>query len=192
MDRMRLIAAATLVALSACGPAIAPAASGGSESAPRVINTGDGIHVSTEAESRLLTHDVTAPVDRVWAVLPDVYRELGLEGTADASLRTVSSAGASFNRRLLGEPATRFFDCGRGQFGVEIASSYTIHVTARTTVQPGETPSASRLETRVQAYARNNDGANSLAGQCRSNGVLEGVIVLRVREKLGIQGTTGG
>lgn len=188
---MRHIAAATLLVLSACGPATAPAASGSNESAPQVIDTGEGFTVSTEAESRLVNHDVTAPVDRVWQVLPEVYRELGLEGAADAGIRTVTSSARSYTRRMFGEPATRFVDCGRGQFGVEIASTYTIHLTVRTTVQPGSTPSASRLESRVQAYARNNDGANALASQCRSKGMLEGLIALRVLEKLGASGTTG-
>lgn len=191
MDPMRRILAASLLALSACGPATAPAASGSNESTPQVIDTGEGLTVSTAAESRLLTHDVTAPVDRVWQVLPEVYRELGIAGTAEESIRTVTSSSTSFARRMFGEPATRFFDCGRGQFGVEIAATYTIHLTARTTVQPGASPSASKLETRVQAYARNNDGANALASQCHSKGLLEGLIALRVLEKLGGAATSG-
>ncbi|HEX6370608.1 MAG TPA: hypothetical protein VF006_16925 [Longimicrobium sp.] len=188
---MRRIVAAGLLALSACGPATAPAASGSNETPAQVIDTGEGLTVSTAAQSRLLTHDVTAPVDRVWLVLPEVYRELGITGSADASNRTVTSSSVSFTRRMFGEPATRFFDCGRGQFGVEIASTYTIHLTVRTTVQPGESASASKLESRVQAYARNNDGANSLASQCHSKGLLEGLIALRVLEKLGASGTPG-
>lgn len=181
---MRRIFAASLFALSACGAATAPASSGGSEQPAQVITTGDGFHVSTTAESRLLRHDVSAPVDRVWAVLPQVYQELSLQGTADASIRTVRSGSVSFTRRMFGEPATRFFDCGRGQFGAEIAATHTIHLTVRTTVQPGDTPGSSRLESVAQAYARNNDGANALMSQCHSRGLLEGVIATRVLEKL--------
>ena len=90
----------------------------------------------------------------------------------------------TLTRRIFGEPAARFFDCGRGQFGSEIAATHTIHLTIRTTVQPGDTPASSRLETVAQAYARNNDGANALLSQCQSKGVLEGVIATRVLEKL--------
>jgi hypothetical protein len=186
---MRALHAATLLALSACGAATAPASSGTSEQPAQVVGTGDGFTVTTTSESRLLKHDVNAPVDRVWQVLPEVYREIGLEGaTADAGIRTVSSGSLSFTRRMFGEPATRFFDCGRGQFGAEIASTYTIHLTMRTTVQPGTADGTARLESTAQAYARNNDGANSLMSQCHSKGLLEGLVALRVLEKLGATG----
>ncbi|HEU0301952.1 MAG TPA: hypothetical protein VFR37_21030 [Longimicrobium sp.] len=184
---MRRITAAGLLALCACAPAATAggAAGGAGEPMPtQVIATGDGMHVITTAETRMLTHDISAPVDRVWQVLPEVYRELELEGTASAATRTVSSPSLSFTRRILGEPATRFFDCGRGEFGMEIANTHTIHLTARTTVQPGATPAGSRLETTIQAFARSNTGANASMSQCRSTGVLEGLIALRVRERL--------
>lgn len=189
---MRQIAALSLVALAACGPATAPASSGAGEAPAQVVGTGDGFHVSTTAEQRVLNHDVSAPVERVWQVLPDVYQELGLTGTVDSGLRTVSSPAVSFTRRMFGEPSTRFFDCGRGQFGVEIAASHTIHLTVRTTVQPGATPSTARLESVAQAYARNNDGANALMSQCHTKGLLEGLIALRVLEKLGTSGSPTG
>jgi hypothetical protein len=191
MPAMRALYAVSLFALSACGAATAPASSGTSEQPAQVMNTGDGFTVSTTAESRLLKHDVNAPVDRVWEVLPDVYREIGLQGAADAGIRTVSSGSLSFARRMFGEPATRFFDCGRGQFGAEIAATYTIHLTVRTTVQPGDDAGTSRLESTAQAYARNNDGANSLMSQCHSKGLLEGLIALRVLERLGTTGSAG-
>ena len=185
MAAMRRIFAASLLTLSACGAATSTASSGSSEQPTQVIGTGDGFHVSTSAASRMLTHDVSAPVDRVWQALPQVYRDIGLEGTSDDALRTVSSGSLSFTRRMFGEPAARFFDCGRGQFGSDIAATHTIHLTVRTTVQPGATQGTSRLESTAQAYARNNDGANSLMSQCHSKGLLEGLIALRVLEKLG-------
>jgi hypothetical protein len=193
MDAMRRIAAFTLLALSACGPATAPgspepvripSAGGDAEATAQVVGSGDGFTMSTSAESRTLIHEVTAPVDRVWQVLPDVYRELGITATADAGTRTVTSPTVSFTRRMFGEPATRFFDCGRGQYGTEIASTHTVYLVIHTTVQPGETAASAKLETAAQAYARNNDGANALMSQCHTRGVLEGLIALRVREKL--------
>jgi hypothetical protein len=185
MVPMRRILAASLFALSACGAATEAESSRSSTPPTQVIPTGDGFHVSTTAESRTLRHDVNAPMPRVWAVLPEVYQDIGLRGTADATIRTVSSGSVSFTRRMLGEPVTRFFDCGRGQFGADIAATHTIHLTVRTTVQPGDTPESSKLETVAQAYARNNDGANALLAQCHTKGVLESFIALRVMEKLG-------
>lgn len=200
MDPMRQIAVLILLALSACGPAAAPPSTTpdavpSSAASPQgntsVIGAGDGFFVTGSGESRVVTHEVAAPVDRVWQVLPDVYRELGITASADAGTRTVASPGANYVRRMLGEPASRFFECGRGQFGTEIVSTHTLTLTVQTTVQPGEAPGAARLETVAQAYARNNDGANATMTQCRSKGFLEGLIALRVREKLGAAATPG-
>jgi hypothetical protein len=193
MVTMRRIVAASLLALSACGPVAAPSSgsAGGPDPAStpqtstQIIGSGDGFHVSTASASRTVMHEIAAPVDRVWQVLPQVYRELGITGNADAATRTVASPSANYTRRMFGEPATRFFDCGRGQFGTEMASTHTISLTLHTTVQPGATPESARLETVANAYARNNDGANSTMTQCQSKGLLEGLIALRVREKLG-------
>jgi hypothetical protein len=189
MVRMRRIFAASLMTLSACGAATAPGdtgsvPAGGGEQPAQVVATGDGFHVSTTGQSRTLKHDVSAPVERVWQALPEVYREIGLEGTADGASLTVTSPTLRFTRRMFGEPAARFFDCGRGQFGSQIAATHTIHLTVRTTVQPGDAPGTSRLESTAQAYARNNDGANALMAQCHSREQLENLIALRVLEKL--------
>lgn len=191
---MRPIVAASLLALSACGPPPPPSSGPGGDpgavAAPQtstqITGMGDGFHVAGAGESRVVTHEITAPVDRVWQVLPDVYRELGITAGADAGTRTVASPSANYTRRMFGEPATRFFDCGRGQFGTDISSTHTISLTVRTTVQPGATPAAARLETVAQAHARNNDGANATMTQCHSKGLLEGLIALHVLEKLGI------
>jgi hypothetical protein len=189
---MRLIVAASLLALAACGSPPAPSSTPGAVPDPadapqtntQITGMGDGFHVAGAAESRLVKHDITAPVDDVWRVLPEVYAELGVNAGADAAQRTVSGPSTNYTRRMFGEPITRFFDCGRGQFGTEIASTHTIALTLRTTVQPGDTPAGARLETVASAYARNNDGANSTMTQCHSKGLLEGLIALRVREKV--------
>ena len=100
---MRQIAVFALLALSACGPAAAPPSSTPdavpSSSSPQgntsVIGAGDGFFVTGSGESRVVTHEVAAPVNRVWQVRPDVYRELGITASADARTRTVARPGAS-------------------------------------------------------------------------------------------------
>jgi hypothetical protein len=147
------------------------------------VNTSEGGYVTTTADVRVLSQEVAAPVDRVWAVLPAVYRELGLEAESDPARRTMSGV-ARVSRRFMGEPATRFLDCGRGQFGAEIASQYALRMTVSTTVNPaaGE-GTGSRLDTAIEAHAY-SDGANSVAAQCRSQGRLEEMIAARVRQRL--------
>lgn len=195
---MRPIVVASLLALAACGPPPSPSSTPGGMPDPadapqtntNITGAGDGFFVTGAATSRIVTHEVAAPVDRVWQVLPEVYRELGVSPGADAAQRTVTTASVNYTRRMFGEPITRFFDCGRGQFGAEIAATYTIALTLRTSVQPGATPETARLETVAQAHARPNESGTATMTQCHSKGLLEGLIALRVREKLG--GATSG
>jgi hypothetical protein len=180
---MRRLLLGSCCALAACGPAAAPPSDGpGGDRPTQIIATGDALHVATSTEVRVVSQAVDAPVERVWAVLPAVYAELGLEGGVDAARRTVAGS-VNFNRRFQGQPATRLVDCGQGQFGTQIAASYTIRMAVSTTVNPG-TGTGSRLDTMLEATARSTEGANAVAAQCRTQGALEALIATRVREKL--------
>jgi hypothetical protein len=183
---MRRILFGLCCALAACAPAATPSGSSGSAPLPtQAIGTSEGIQINTSAEVRVISSEVNAPVDRAYAVLPAVYQQLGLEAAADAPRRTVSGT-TTFTRRFMGEPATRFFDCGQGSFGTAIASQYTIRMTVRTTVNPGADAAAgSRLDTQVEAHAYSRDGANAVAAQCRTEGRLEQMISTLVQGRLG-------
>lgn len=174
----------TACMLAACGPAAAPP---GAAPSPRPIEaqsvgTNEGGYVTTNADVRVLSMDVAAPVDRVWAVLPEVYRELGLAAESDDARRTVAGT-ARVSRRFMGEPASRVLDCGKGQFGTDIVSAYAIRMSVSTTVNPG-TGTNARLDTAIEAHVE-SDGANSVAAQCRSQGRLEAMIAERVRARIG-------
>lgn len=179
---MRRILLGACCAFAACGPAAAPPSSGPAGRPTEVMTTGDAINVAMTSEVRVVTQTVDAPVDRVWAVLPAVYAELGLEGGADAARRTMSGTG-NFSRRFQGQAAARLFDCGQGQFGTPLANTSNIRFAISTTVNPADN-GGSRLDSQVEAHARSTDGANSLAAQCRTEGQLEAMIVERVRAKL--------
>lgn len=173
-------------AFAACSSAGNPSpAGGGSTSLPtQAIGTSDGINISTSTDVRVISADIGAPVDRVLAVLPGVYEQLGLTGaSADPARRTVSSA-TSFTRRFMGEQATRFVDCGTGSFGTPIAQQYTIRMTITTTVNPAADGSGSRLDNMVEARAFSTDGANAVAAQCRTQGRLEQMISTLVQGKI--------
>jgi hypothetical protein len=176
-----------LLALAACAPAAGPAtttgATGGTNT--QVVSSSEQLSVSTAGQFRIVSADVAAPVHRVWEVLPAVYQELGLVPTADASLRTVRTQGTML-RRFQNEAASRLFDCGRGQFGADIAAQYEVRFNLQTTVQPGAGAETSRLDTGIEAYARNSDGsANALLAVCHTRGRLEEMVAAGVRRKLG-------
>lgn len=172
-------------ALAACGPAATPPGASPPSTRPieaEAVGTSEGGYVTTTADVRVLSQQIAAPVDRVWAVLPEVYRELGIAAESDAPRRTVAGA-ARVSRRFMGEPASRVLDCGKGQFGTDIVSSYAIRMTVSTTVNPG-TGTNARLDTAIEAHVE-SDGANSVAAQCRSQGRLEAMIAERVRARVG-------
>lgn len=171
-----------LCALAACGPATAPPASGSAPLPTQAVGSGNAVQVTINPEVRVVSQPVEAPVARVWEVLPAVYAELGFETAVDAERRTVSGA-ATFAQRVLGQPATRFFDCGRGSFGTPIVTQYALRVILSTTVDRGM-ENASRLDNRVEVQAFSRSGANAVAAQCRSTGRLEETIAERVRAHL--------
>jgi hypothetical protein len=175
---------ACLLALAACAPTVQPSASTGGNNT-QVVSSTQSLNVSTESEFRVVSASVGAPVARVLEVLPAVYQELGLTPAAEPAVRTVRAQGA-MARRFQGQATSSYFDCGRGQFGVEIATQYEVRFNLQTTVQPGSSPESSRLDSGVEAYARNNDGsANALLAVCHTRGKLEELIAARIREKLG-------
>ena len=181
MTGPRALALAAALALAGCGPA---AESGPPpQPAPQVIHTGDAIHVSTTVRVAAVGSEVPAAPDRVWAVLADVYRELGMEPSADADARVLAAQPRAFTRRFGDHPAPRLFDCGRGTSGVDLAASYRIQMSVRTSLRPsGE--GGTRLETLVEAHARNPDGVDAAPARCLSRGVLEQAIAARVMAKL--------
>lgn len=186
-----------VLALAACAPATettgGPAPVGGRTGATGGENTQvvvgrESLSVSTATEFRLVSAEIAAPVDRVWAVLPAVYQEMGLQATSDAPRRTVAVRNAVVNRRFQGRSATQFFDCGSGQFGAEVAAQNEIRLELQSTVQPGTTAATSRLETGLRANARGATGANALMAVCHTKQTLEALVAERVRQKLGITG----
>ena len=179
----RTLALALVPLLASCAAAPGPANELPGNAGGQVIVTGDAIHVSTPSVQRVIAEEVAAPADRVWVVLPAVFEEMGFAVSASAATRTVVTQPRSVNRRFLDAPAAEYFDCGRGQFGVELAAVNTIRATVRTTVVPAE-EGGSRLETVVEAHARSTDGATSVMAQCRSTRRLEAVMAERVRARL--------
>lgn len=172
-------------ALAACSSAGNPSPASGSASLPtQAIGTSDGITITTSTDVRVISSDIDAPVDRVWAVLPGVYEQLGLQGASSDPARRTVSTSTSFTRRFMGEQATRYVDCGTGSFGTPIAQQYTIRMTITTTVNPATDGSGSRLDNRVEARAFSTDGANAVAAQCRTQGRLEQMISTLVQGKL--------
>jgi len=121
---------------------------------------------------------VEAPAELVWAALPAVYAQLGLQGRVlDDQRRVYGQPETSVRRRLQNEPLSRFLDCG-SRSGIPNVNSYTVRLAVRTHVQAaGE--GVSQIRTQVEANANTPGGGDPLV-RCGSTNELERRIETRL------------
>jgi hypothetical protein len=113
---------------------------------------------------------IEATPDRVWAVLPAVYAELGIPlSQTDPSQKLLSAQNARISR-IGGKRLSTFFRCG-GTYG-DNADSGNAYVSARTQVLTGnDGKTLARTEVRAAAAAE-----GTTMGECGSTGLLEKTI----------------
>ena len=125
---------------------------------------------------------VPASADRVWAVLPAVFADLGLE--VNFREPATRRAGACYQRvhgRLAGAPLSTFLDCGDSR-SVPNADRFEVAMTVLVTVVPAGDQAA-----KVHAFVIGvgDDAASSNSKTwCYSTGALEARIRRLVETKL--------
>ena len=121
---------------------------------------------------------IDAPADRVWAVLPAVFAELGIPlSQTDPAQKLLSAQNARISR-IGGRRLSTYFRCG-GVYG-DNADGGNAFVSARTQVftgSGGET--VARIEVRAAAA-----GEGTTMGECGSTGLLEKAIGDAIRAKV--------
>lgn len=152
---MRRVLALSAILLSAC-------ASSQSGSAPPVpdqtyrIPSGTGGSTTMRATGSapsFSTKTVPASAERVWSVLPAVYKSFGLPVTdRDAAAHTIGSSSFKVRRQLGSVPLSRYLDCGSTQGG-QSADSYEILISVNTRMQSGPGDSTT-VTTTVDAMGR--------------------------------------
>ena len=187
--RAATFAALALPVLAACAPksAITPATT---VSAPQQVVTRIGTerNGSTEfltfpTEAKPVANVLPADADRVFALLPAVFAELGVPvATIDAKQRMLGTAGTRVPRSLKGQALSRYLDCGTGAMGRLNADYYEVTLVAVTTVVPS--PAGSELRTAIRGSAR-PAGVSGDAVNCTSRLRLEERIAEATRARLG-------
>jgi hypothetical protein len=124
---------------------------------------------------------VGAPAERVWAVLPAVFRELQLE--ADLVDRRILLIGVTNLRlrRIAGDSPGRFVDCGQGISG-NYADTYDVYLTLRTQAVRAGTD-GTEIWIHLDAAARSGSNSGNVLA-CSSRGTLEARIVELIQERL--------
>jgi len=126
---------------------------------------------------------IAASADQVWAALPDVFTEVGLDqaGVLDESARVYGMQPTSVRRRLAGVPLSRLLDCG-SRAGIPNADSYSVTVAIRTQVQP-DGAEGSFLRTELEAHGRAT-GTSDASVRCGTTNELERRIERLVKARI--------
>jgi hypothetical protein len=105
----------------------------------RIPSSGGGTatSLSIASSTSAAVKTLSAPLERIWNVLPAVYDSLGIPVTSrDAATHTIGNSSFKVRRRLGSVPLSRYLECGSTQ-GAPSADSYEILLSMTTTVQPG-------------------------------------------------------
>jgi hypothetical protein len=145
-------------------------------SANRMPRGVDLRHESTVGETA-----VAATVTQVWAVLPGIFEQLGIETTTVDPAEAVIGNTGYLARRIEGRRLSAYVDCGRS-FGREYADQYA--VTLAVLVQLVTAPDGRTLvRTIMDGYAR-DPSTSSSSVHCITWGSLERRIGDLVLERL--------
>lgn len=139
--------------------------------------TGDAIQINAmniDTDVRLFS---TGTPDQVWAVLPQVYADLGIPLTVnDSRTKTIGNAGVRVRRHIDKVPLYRYFDCGSSG-SMQNAETYRITMSIMTTAQanPG---GGTTVSTSITGTGKNPITSSSAEVRCSSMGNLE----IRIRD----------
>lgn len=173
-----------LTALSACASGGGGSSTAGSDVPQTVrVATGAGTMmasmVSSDA-SNVVT--VSAPVDRVWQVMPWVFDSLGIKvSIADAASHTIGDRTLKLRRQLGNVALSKYIDCGNAQ-GPPSADTYEIQASIMTQLRAdasGGTTVTTTVETSGRPVMLSGEYAN-----CSSRGVLEAKIVSLIKARV--------
>lgn len=125
---------------------------------------------------------LSAPVARIWAALPAVYADLGLEvNFREPSPKRTGTCYQQVHGRLGREALSTYLDCGDSR-SVPNADRFDVALTVLTTVVAVSDQTA-KVYTFV--LGAGNDGASSTGRVwCYSKGALEDLIRKRLEERL--------
>lgn len=141
----------------------------------------------TEALQTMATLPAT-PAE-VWAVLPEVYEQLGIPITESSpNLKTMGNPGFR-TRNLDGKRVSQYVDCGRSNSGA-LANIYDVTFTISTSVSDAPDGGAT-VSTTVDAWAKPRM-TNGNPVHCSSKTTLEQRLVELVTEKVGGERAAAG
>jgi hypothetical protein len=164
-------ASATIHLLTACASASSPPAGAGTPGSITGSDVGGGT-IRMGTESRATSISISATPEQVWAVLPSVYQELGIQTEMrDDALRSIGTRGFT-GSRIGGKRTGDFVRCanqGSGPSSGGMVRTRLMIVSRVTSAGEGK----SELVTEVGGTATPVEGTSTGPTACASTGDLE-------------------
>lgn len=173
-----------LVAAAACGSPGPTSGPGGVAPAPSITVGATTTDVTFTPSRGVVVDVIQATPQAAWTALPKAYAELGIpvREVSDAS-RVLGNSRLVISRRLGDTPLSRYLECGSGLTG-PFADRYRVELLIRTSVVPGD-GGGTRVESYLEATARNPEGSSNTGVACASTQRLERDIARRVQALAG-------
>lgn len=172
---MRLLAIGFVVAATGCATAATPPAGAGAPGSISGTETGGVIRMGQD--SRAVSVALSASPDEVWAALPGVYRELGIQAEMrDEATRSLGTRGFT-GGRIGGKRTMDYVRCGNQGSGPSAGGMFRTRLTIVTRVMPAA-DGKTELVSEVGGTAAPVEGTSTGVVACASNGDLE----QRIRE----------
>ncbi|MBB4635388.1 hypothetical protein [Longimicrobium terrae] len=161
-----------ILAVAFCA-AIAPAAARAQTTASDLppLMEDNGTSMRADPSIRIIEHRFAVSADSVWAILPDVLREMGIEPQVDPSRERVMGNVRITAPRVAGERTGRYMACGNENSGPASAGQFRIRLNLVTQVRAEE--QGSRTFTRLIGTANSVNGSGNQVVGCTSTGALE-------------------
>ncbi|HEY0810119.1 MAG TPA: hypothetical protein VGD49_08145 [Longimicrobiales bacterium] len=167
--------------LTACSATPAVNTNPGAPSTVTSTSTASIVQLESDPE---LESPIRHAADRVWAVLPDVFRDLGLGGAVMSDRPRVFGNDRVSANRIAGQNPQMFFRCANEASGMGSTMRYRLQFSIRTAVTAAQ-DGTSKLNTAISGQASPVDGSSAAKLNCVSNGKLERELRRAVIAKLG-------
>ena len=172
---MRLFAIGVVAVVTGCASAGTPPAGAGAPGSISGTETGGVIRMGQD--SRAVSVALAASPDQVWAALPGVYRELGIQAEMrDDATRSIGTRGFT-GGRIGGKRTMDYVRCGNQGSGPSSGGMFRTRLTIVTRVMAAS-GGKTELVTEVGGTATPVEGTSTGVVACASTGDLE----QRIRE----------
>jgi hypothetical protein len=164
-------ASTALMLLTACASASSPPAGAGDPGSISGSDVGSGM-IRLGTDSRATSISISATPEQVWAVLPGIYQELGIQAEMrDDALRTLGTRGFT-GSRIGGKRAGDFVRCASQGTGPSSGGMMRTRLTIITRVTSASGGKA-EIVTEVGGTATPVEGTSTGPTACASTGELE-------------------